>query len=209
LFFKADLEMEVVVRMSPVILSCPYRSHSLHILLIIFVGMGCVEKCRAQTDRRIEQIKQRYEQVNAQIAESETSDGSELYLNELIVNKNGRSWPAVGTYEIVYKFYYGFGDREKDPYPNTLVKVTVSTSRSGDRVYAEYLFNPAGQVIFYYEKDRLQIEHRHYYQSEKLIRLTREQQAIAINSRKALLATKAAFTDKKRLLSLFTESLTN
>ncbi|MCM3871479.1 MAG: hypothetical protein ND895_12415, partial [Pyrinomonadaceae bacterium] len=153
--------------MSAGILSCPNRSHSLHLLLIIFIGMAGAENCRAQTDRRIEQIKQQYERVNAQIAESETSDGSELYLNELIVNKNGRSWPAVGIYEIVYRFYYGFGDREKDPYPNTLVKVTVSTRRSGDRVYAEYLFNRAGQVIFYYEKDQMQIEHRHYYHSEK------------------------------------------
>lgn len=171
--------------------------------------MGCVVKCHAQTDKRIEQIRQHYEQVNAQIAKSETSAGSDLYLNELIVNKNGRSWPAVGIYEIVYKFYYSFGDREKDPYPNTLVKVTVSTSRSGDRAYAEYLFNPAGQMIFYYEKDRFQIEHRHYFESEKLIRLTREQRPIAINSPEALRATNTAFTVAKRLLSLFRQSLGN
>ena len=107
------------------------------------------------------------------------------------------------------KFYYTFGDREKDPYPNRLLKITVTTNRSDRHEYAEYLFNPAGQLIFHYQKDgeSAESEQRCFFASERLLRLTKGKRIVGIRSREAVEMSTRALAAKKSLLEIFVKSL--
>ncbi len=179
--------------------------------LLLLILLGSVLSVHAQEgDQRIEAIRRLDRQVNEQIAESErVEEGTGVYCNELVVNKGDKSWPAVGIFKTVFKFYYTFGDREKNPYPNRLLKITVTTDRSARHEYAEYLFNPAGQLIFYYEKDDegSQAERRYYFASDRLIRRMRGPRIVDINSREALQAARVALNEKKKLVDVFVKSL--
>lgn len=179
------------------------------LLVIIFGGSGS-QVCAQQDGKRIEEIRRLYDQVNAQIVESESvEEGTGIYCNELVVNKGDKSWPAVGIYRMVYKFYYTFGDREKDPYPNRLLKITVMTNRSDRHEYAEYLFNPVGQLIFYFEKDDegAPAERRYYFAANRLIRRMRGQRILDISSREALEAARGTLNEKQKLIEVFLKSL--
>ena len=185
---------------------------SIHTLLFLVILLGSVIPVLAQGgDKRIEEIRRLDRQANEQIAESErVEEGTGLYCNELVINKGDKSWPAVGIYRTVFKFYYTFGDREKNPYPNRLLKITVTTKRSDRREYAEYLFNPAGQLIFYYEKkddEGSPAERRYYFANERLIRRMAGQRVVPINSREALGEARVALNAKKKLMDIFLKSL--
>ena len=186
---------------------------SFHPYIFLVILLGSVLQVSAQGDKRIEEIRRLDRQVNEQIAESErVEEGTGVYCNELVVNKRDKPWPAVGIYQTVFKFYYTYGDREKNPYSNRLLKITVTTRRSARQEYAEYLFNPAGQLIFYFEKkdqDDAPVERRYYFFSEKLIRRTTGQRVVPINSREALEAARLTLSEKKKLVDVFLKSLGN
>jgi len=182
-----------------------------HLFLFPAILLGSILQVAAQQgDQRIEEIRRLDRQVNEQIALTErVEEGTGLYCNELVVNKGDKPWPAVGIYRTVLMFYYTFGDREKDPYPNRLLKITVMTNRSARQESAEYLFNPGGQLIFYFEKgeEDPQAERRYYFASERLIRLMRGQRIVDNNSRPALRAALAVLKGKKKLVGIFLRSL--
>jgi len=116
------------------------------VLPLVFLTVGV----SGQTaDKRVDDIRRSYEQTNSdiEIAEKE-APYSEIYVVELTVNKTGNQYPAIGTYSNISKFYYTYGDREKDPYPNRLLKIAVSTKRSASITTSEFLFDPAGRLIF-------------------------------------------------------------
>lgn len=184
---------------------CPF------LFLIVFLGTS-LQVCAQRDDKRIDEIRRLYEQVNAQIVESESvAEGTGVYCNELLVNKGDKSWPAVGIYRIAYKFYYTFGDREKDPYPNRLLKITVTANRSDRQESAEYLFNPTGQLVFYFEKndENTPAERRYYFAANRLIRGMQGQRVVDRNSREALEAARAALLESKELADIFVKSLGN
>ena len=85
-----------------------------NLVLLVLGVFGTVSVSHAQqVDKRVEEIRKLYAEVNQQIAEHEKhSEESSIYMNELVVNKSRGSWPAVGIYEVTMKFYYTFGDRE-------------------------------------------------------------------------------------------------
>lgn len=180
-------------------------------LFIFVMCAACSIVVSAQSgDKSIAAIQRLTRQVNEQISESERIEESNgIYCNELVVNKENKSWPAVGIYRTVFRFYYTFGDREKNPYPNRLLKISVTTSRSDRREYAEYLFNPAGQLIFNYQKDgeSLESDTRNYFAGERLIRRMTGQRIVDIRSRAALDAVNAARNEKKKLVEIFLMSL--
>lgn len=187
------------------------RSDCFLLSLVLLVGCGLPVGAQ-QDDKRIEAIRRLSIQVNEQIAESERVEESNgVYCNELIVNKGDKSWPAVGIYRTVVKFYYTFGDREKNPYPNRLLKITVTTKRSDRHEYAEYLFNPAEQLIFYYEKDgeSSQSERRYYFASERLIRRMLGQRSVSTKSREAVETVARALGARNDLKQIFLRSLDN
>lgn len=178
-------------------------------LLVVFLG-SFLQIAAQQDDKRIEAIRRLSIQVNQQIEESErVEESTGVYCNELIVNKGDKSWPAVGIYRTIVKFYYTFGDREKNPYPNRLMKITVTTNRSDRREYAEYLFNSTEQLIFYYEKDgeSAQSERRYYFASERLIRRMLGQRSVSTKTRDAVETVARAFGAKNNLKQIFLKSL--
>jgi hypothetical protein len=110
----------------------------------------------AAQDRAIERIRRMYDEIGKKIelAEKgvEESTYSGIFSNELIINRNEHVWPAVGNFQVTYKFYYDSAGTEGHHYPGRLRKV-VMKSRMSDRAYhSEYLFDESGALIFCYSK---------------------------------------------------------
>ena len=186
---------------------------SLRALFILITCLSCTTLVQAQPgDKRVTAIERLSTQINEQIAESERVEESNgIYYNELVINKGDKSWPAVGIYRAVVKFYYTFGDREKNPYPNRLLKITVTTNRSDRSEFAEYFFNAAAELIYYYRKDgeSSESEQRCFFISERVVRLTKGKRLVGIRSRERVETATAALDSKKSLLAIFLKSLRN
>lgn len=184
---------------------------TLAITISIFFLLALVDSAAAQTaDKRIDEIDHLYEQTNEaiRIAE-ENAPYSEKYVVEIAVNKTGNSYPAVGAYSNVTRFHYTFGDREKDPYPNRLLKASVVTKRAASITSSEFLYNAAGQLV--YGRVRTdgveQRETRLYFATSQLIRLIDGGREVNVRNR-TVLETAAAFKrESLRLVSMFTASL--
>ena len=183
------------------------RKLILFLLIFSSFGVGIF----AQTDdKKIEEIRRVYNQTNERIAEAEKNFAeSETFLTELIVNKGGTMYPAVGNFKQTIKFYYAFGNREQNPYPNRLLKITILTERAANRDYAEYLFDAAENLIFYFEKtgEDAESESRFYFAAGKIIRIQRGQKIADINSRVELDAPKAVQAQAAKLVGIFRASI--
>lgn len=102
-------------------------------------------------------IRKHYTEVNKQITESiEQGFEGPLYQNQLTVNKNGKSWPAVGLYSEITDFWY---DDPPDHLPasernprNVLLKINISRKSSHLAANEEYLFKN-GKLLFYYSHE--------------------------------------------------------
>ena len=162
------------------------------------------------TDKRMDEIDHLYEQTNEaiRIAE-ENAPYSEKYVIEIAVNKTGNSYPAVGTYSNVTKFHYTFGDREKDPYPNRLLKASVVTKRAASITSSEFLYNAAGQLVYgRVRSDGVeQRETRLYFAAGRLLRLIDDGREVNVRNR-TVLETAAAFKrESARLTSMFVAAI--
>lgn len=100
-------------------------------------------------------IRNHYTEVNKKIAESiEQGYEGSIYQNQLVINKNGRSWPAVGYYADTLNFWYDDDPGHLPPSernPKTVLQKVVKSSRHGAdvRVIEEYLYKN-GKLLFYY-----------------------------------------------------------
>ncbi len=181
--------------------------------LLVIILMGSAYPLAAQQpDKRIDAIRRYAKQVEMEIAESESiEEGTGIYLNELVVNKGNKQWPAVGIYRDVYKFYYTFGDREKNPYPDRLLKITLVTRMSNREETGEFLFNAAGQLIFYLatSDESPRVETRYYFASQRLIRRIIGTRVVDVNSRESLARTRAIIKEAQDLKTVFVKSLGN
>ncbi len=158
-------------------------------------------------DKNINEIRQIYTQTNAKIAEGEKDFAmSEIFFTELVVNKGGTSYPAVGTYKQTVNFYHTYGDREKEPYPNRLLKITVSTQSAPREMSAEFLFDPKEHLIFYFAKD-LESENRLYFAGGKLIRWQKDKKLEDIKNSATNELLKEAICQKNRFVNIFRNSL--
>lgn len=178
--------------------------------ILIILSTACLTVISAQTDKRIEEIRDLYTQTNEAIAIAEKeAPYSEIYVVELSVNKTGNSYPAVGTYSNISRFYYTFGDREKDPYPNRLIKINVVTKRAAMITNSEFLFNAAGQLVFGFVKTDGEEarETRLYFAAGQLIRLLDGERDVNIKNRNAIETAAAFKRESARLVSLFTSAL--
>lgn len=178
--------------------------------ILIILTTACVTVISAQTDKRIEEIRDLYTQTNEAIAIAEKeAPYSEIYVVELSVNKTGNSYPAVGIYSNISRFYYTFGDREKDPYPNRLMKINVVTKRAAMITNSEFLFNAAGQLVFGFVKTDGEEarETRLYFAAGQLIRLLDGERDVNIKNRNAIETAAAFKRESARLVSLFNAAL--
>lgn len=162
------------------------------------------------TDKRVDDIRSLYTSTNSaiEVAERE-APYSDIYAVELTVNKTGNQYPAVGTYSNISKFYYTYGDREKDPYPSRLLKVNVVTKRSAMITNSEFLFDARGQLVFGLVRvdGTRQRETRLYFAAGRLIKMLDDEKDVNIRLR-AVQDTAAAFKrESTRLIGLFNASL--
>lgn len=172
------------------------------LLLVLFVG-GAV----GQTDQRIETIKKLVQKTGEAIAKSDAEpEYSNIYLTELAVNKGNGSYPAVGVYRPVVKYYYTYGDREKEPYPNRLLKIVVSVDRSDRHEQSEFTLDEAEQLVFYFEK-KDDIERRVYFAAGKAIRIQQGERILSLSSKPQADLVATVLKEKANLVAIFRRSL--
>ncbi|HEX5704285.1 MAG TPA: hypothetical protein VFX97_13870 [Pyrinomonadaceae bacterium] len=173
----------------------------------IFVLLLFAAGASAQSGRRIQAIDTLRTTIDQDIAKSEAEpEYSNIYLTELAVNKNNGSYPAVGIYRPVVKFYYTYGDREKEPYPNRLLKIVVAVARSDRQEYSEFVFNESEQMVFYLDK-RDDVERRVYFAAGRPIRFEQDGRVLSLKGRSPTAIVAAILKDNVKFLSIFRRSL--
>lgn len=119
--------------------------------LIIVLWLLLPLQSLAQTEA---DIRKHYNDVNKRIQESvEQGFEGPLYQNQLITNKNQKSWPATGRYADTVNFWYDdppdhLSAADRNP-KNVLLKVTVSRTAADYHISEEYLFKD-GKLLFYF-----------------------------------------------------------
>lgn len=133
-------------------------------------------------DNRIEEIRLIYQQTNKLIekaernfAEKKTYGNTEIFLTTMEINKKKTSYPAVGTYRKIIEFYYTYGDRSENPYPNRLLKISVVTYRAGWVESSEYYYDENENLVFHFSSPNTKRmdasgESRLYFSNGKPIR---------------------------------------
>ena len=179
-------------------------------LLLTLVGFFAQDYIAQTADKRIDDIRSLYTSTNSaiEVAERE-APYSNIYVVELTVNKTGNQYPAVGTYSNISKFYYTYGDREKNPYPNRLMKISVVTKRSAMITNSEFLFNEAGLLVFGSvrtdgEEKR---ETRLYFAAGQLIKMLDNEKDVNVRLRPVQDTATAFKRESARLLGLFNASM--
>lgn len=173
----------------------------------ILVLLLCAAGSLAQSDRRIEAINKLRAKIDQDIARSEAEpEYSNIYLTELAVNKNNGSYPAVGVYRPVVKFYYTYGDREKEPYPNRLIKIVVAVARSDRHEHSEFVFNESEQMVFFLDK-KDSVERRMYFAAGRPIRFEQDRRVLSLRSRAQPARAATIVKEKATLVSIFRRSL--
>ncbi|HQZ97160.1 MAG TPA: hypothetical protein PLP21_12640 [Pyrinomonadaceae bacterium] len=185
-----------------------YRPLQIFTIVMLALGFGCFAIVFSQTNKRIEEIRKIYQDVNKRVAEcDENGDTSNTFLMEVVVNKNNGSYPAVGIYRSIVKFYYTFGDREKDPYPNRLLKILTTTNRSAMTETSEFLFDEKRNLIFYFEKN--ETEKRLYFASGNPIQILEGKKMIDVGSKSADQIRRQLSKQAARLAAIFQNGLEN
>ena len=183
------------------------RALAVVVLLLFVCGFASSAVDVAQATGQIEAIKKLYQKTNDEIARSEQEpDASTTFLTELAINKNLSPYPAVGIYRTVAKFYYTFGDREQDPYPNRLLKIVISTERSDRKEYSEFLFDETQQLVFYFEK-KDDVERRVYFSSEKPIRFQQGERPLSLRNKSQRAFVTTILKERANLVEMFRRSL--
>ncbi|MBL7747393.1 MAG: hypothetical protein JNM19_08220, partial [Chitinophagaceae bacterium] len=120
-------------------------------IVLLAALLFCYSFSMAQTEAT---IRTHYTEVNKKIGES-IDQGYEgpLYQNQWIINKNGKSWPAVGLYADTVNFWYDDDPNHlppaERPLKNVLLKVNTSRQSSALFSQSEFLFKD-GRLLFYY-----------------------------------------------------------
>jgi hypothetical protein len=184
----------------------PHRNLTF-LALVILTWSVFAMPAGAQISRRVEEIDRLRAKTDQDIAKSEAEpEYSNIYLTELAVNKNDGPYPAVGIYRPVVKFYYTFGDREKDPYPNRLLKIVVVIDRSNRKEQAEFVFDQREQLIFHLEK-KDEIERRAYFAAGRPLRLLQNGRTESLKSRAQKQIVAAILKQHAGLVGIFRRSL--
>ena len=173
--------------------------------LLVFLGILTVSAVGQSKDAEIKRIRELYTQSKAEITkiegDSEAAFASRFAVNELVVNKLGKSWAAVGNYKVIYRFYYeAIGEQ---PYPEHLVFVSRETQSSARKYYEEFLFDADGSVAFVFWKHAgsgdsdASSESRFYFKSDELILANGKSKNVGEESPSAKTALSTAKTIQK------------
>lgn len=172
--------------------------HLLPILVFLLIPFAAYSQ---SDDAKIKSIQGRYSSIKAEIKKLESSEEagiqSPLAVNELVVNKHNKSWPAVGNYSVIYRFYYKqFGE---EPYPDTLIFVTKKTVSAAREYFEEVLFGETYGVALIRQKDADGNEHLGYFDGDRLIKYVGQGDKA---NRAALVAVQKSTDNYVRMLSL-------
>lgn len=115
----------------------------------------------ANISKDIQEIKDLYQMVGENI------NNDVYYINLLQINQNNLSFPAVGNYQPIYKFYWLY-----DGYDGSykIVKVTIQVSVAAHDNYYELLFDESENLVFYLKTESGNNDYRYYYKDGKPIR---------------------------------------
>lgn len=186
-------------------------NHSAGTLYFVLITLLFVWSATAQnTDKRVEEIDHLYTQTNEAIAIADKeAPYSDIFVVEIAVNKTGNRYPAVGNYSNVTRFHYGFGDREKDPYPSRLMKASVVTKRAAMITTSEFIYNATGQLVYgsVRTEGEEQRETRLYFAAGQLIRLLDGGREVSVRGRNQIETAAAFRRESTRLTAMFAAAL--
>lgn len=161
-------------------------------------------------DKRIAEIRRIYQQTNELIKKAEKNfKESEIFVTEMITNKAGTPYPAVGIFGDDIKFYYTYGDRLKTPYPYRLLKIETKTYRSAMTTHNEYYFDADEELVFHYSKLLgADDESRLYFDDGKIFRfLVGADDITNSNFRRKEAIVRKTLERQKKLVNIFKNSL--
>jgi hypothetical protein len=121
------------------------------ILLLLFSYPTIFATAQTETT-----IRSHYTAVNSKIKESiEQGFEGPLYQNQVVINKNGKSWPAVGRYSDTTDYWYDddpnhLSAADRNP-KNVLLKVNTVRITLHLKTAEEYLYKD-GKLLFYYSR---------------------------------------------------------
>lgn len=182
-------------------------NRSLILTVLLFILFGIVDGQTAANETKVSAIRDKYRQVTELILEHGNSpELSSVFVTEIKVNKHNAPYPAVGIFDSVILLYYTYGDREKNPYPNRLIKATVTTHRSAEKAYSEYLFSNEGLMIFAYVNEN-GIEKRGYFDKGRLIKFQHGEKVVNVRNALVMDPARSMTSEAWRIQRLFSNSL--
>lgn len=177
---------------------------------LIFVFAFAAGAFAQSSDKRIAAIKKIVAETNrvAEVAER-PDEYSSVFIVELNVNRKENPYPAVGLFTSTAKFYYTYGDREKNPYPGRLLKIAVVTRRASTIEKTEIFLNPASEMVLYTKRVEVDeaSDRRLYFLAGKVIRFESGGKVMRPGDPETLSFMKAATADKIRLTRIFQAAL--
>lgn len=155
--------------------------------------------------KKVADIKKIVAEADRLAVIAERDENASVFIVELNVNPKESSYPAVGIYTSSAKFYYTYGDREKNPYPNKLVKIAITTRRSSTTERTNIYFRSAGEMILYSKKvEGEEPSDRSIYMLVGFpIQFENQGKAIPMNTAEATEFHKEALAEKARLEKIF------
>ncbi len=160
-------------------------------------------------DKRIDEIRKLYDQTERRIADAAKREQSDIFVVEVDVNKRLNSYPAVGTYASSTKFYFTYGDREKDPYPSRLLRADVVVKRSSTTTNAEFLYNASGELVMglVLTDGEEQRETLAYFSRGQLIKMVDDDREVNIKLRAVSETAQSLKVESARLKGLFASAI--
>lgn len=172
-------------------------------LIFISLAVGIVA-AQTTTEKRVQEIRRIEAEINRRVAEFERSDEhSEIFVIEVNLNRRATPYPAVGIYTSVTRLYYTYGDREKDPYPNTLFKVVAETRRSSATENIEVFYAPTGEMVLYSTKVDGRAAQRIFFSGARAVRVEKGGKALRLTTASATALVRDAIALRGRFERLF------
>lgn len=161
-------------------------------------------------DKRTRQVEEIRAKVDRQVAEAEGDEPSSVFIMSFEGNGKMNPYPAVGIFTTKMKFYYTYGDREKNPYPDRLIKITVETRRSSSTEKTQVVFDETGEMVFYEKKVEPDYPSQKlvYFAGGRAFRVENNGKRLRLTSKEAGDLVRVVTGDSNRLKMIFKSSLT-
>ena len=188
------------------------KRNVLLVVLILFFGLSAAGQ---SIDGTLGNIRRYYNDISekARLAETDDDQGQfgDLVMNELVINKRGHQWRAVGIFKEIYKFFYRGGDSEEHMYPDQLAMVKVERHSSNRRYVEEFVYDHAGRLIFYFQKaendELVPSERRIYFSTTRPIRINEDMKVRDRLTAKDLRTAADVVAEAAKIKDLFLRSI--